>query len=289
MQEGDPADFPRRAATGRKTAPAAAPAAAAAADVTRPANPGEQRQEISRRRPLSATVGQRPASAREEPVEERTRRRAVPFVRRREARVRRVNRQQGPFGEGRRRRRRRRRGRRGGRDRDNLGGTAHQWRCGEPCEAPQVDRFGQPDEIDTTPHEEPRSLPVQPGPCPRSRSNAASTPVWSLKAERGTSRPRHGKKPPPFQHRPKTVRGRRIRRSPPRKAGGRGHFDRTGSALRHCHDRSEAIGPRNRTTPRKIPLVQIIAFTVSYGATPVERNSLRVAMSCRCASAGIRA
>jgi ribonuclease E len=99
-------------------------------------------------------------------------------------------------GEGGRRRRRRRRGRRGGRDRDfgnNNGNPAE----GEPQaaapreESPQADiapptpasfsyyedRFGNVDEIDTTPSEDPRSV----------IPNAASTPVWSLGTEPDTT------------------------------------------------------------------------------------------------------
>ncbi|MDE2163801.1 MAG: Rne/Rng family ribonuclease [Alphaproteobacteria bacterium] len=84
---------------------------------------------------------------------------------------------------GRKRKRRRRRGRRGGRDRDHTG-AEQRADGGAPSGAPLEDRFGQFDEIDTTPREEPRSstghLPV-----PEAIPNAASTPVWSLKVEGG--------------------------------------------------------------------------------------------------------
>ena len=46
---------------------------------------------------------------------------------------------------------------------------------------PFVDRFGHLDEIDTTPREEPRSVPL--AEVPDVIPNAASTPVWSLKGE----------------------------------------------------------------------------------------------------------
>ena len=70
------------------------------------------------------------------------------------------NGQQGPAGENG-RRRRRRRGRRGGRNREQEGQAA-------PAFAPDADRFGTPDEIDTT--------PTITGHAP----GAPSTPVWSL-------------------------------------------------------------------------------------------------------------
>jgi ribonuclease E len=70
------------------------------------------------------------------------------------------NGQQGPAGENG-RRRRRRRGRRGGRNRDQEGQAA-------PAFAPEADRFGTPDEIDTT--------PTITGHAP----GAPSAPVWSL-------------------------------------------------------------------------------------------------------------
>jgi ribonuclease E len=102
------------------------------------------------------------------------------------------NEQQGQFGEGHRRKRRRRRGRRGGRDRENSGGRADN---GAPSfvEAPQEGRFGQPDEIDTTPRDEPGTLtktPPAPVTTPEAIPNAASTPVWSLKAERAEKPPK---------------------------------------------------------------------------------------------------
>ncbi|HEY0283483.1 MAG TPA: ribonuclease E/G, partial [Rhizomicrobium sp.] len=92
--------------------------------------------------------------------------------------------QQGPFGEGPRRKRRRRRGRRGGRDRENSGGRTDN---GAPSavEGTMENRFGQPDEIDTTPRDEPkRPVEIQPARGPEAIPNAASTPVWSLKGER---------------------------------------------------------------------------------------------------------
>jgi len=61
------------------------------------------------------------------------------------------------------RRRRRRRGRRGGRNRDQEGQPA------APAFASDVDRFGTPDEIDTTPNNMPAHAP-----------GAPSAPVWSL-------------------------------------------------------------------------------------------------------------
>jgi ribonuclease E len=107
---------------------------------------------------------------------------------------------EGDQGEGGRRRRRRRRGRRGGRDRDfnngepREGGTEPS--ATEPvaqadASAPQAvspapqadpqqtsfryyeDRFGNVDEIDTTPTDEPRGI----------MPNAASTPVWTLDSD----------------------------------------------------------------------------------------------------------
>jgi ribonuclease E len=98
------------------------------------------------------------------------------------------NQQQGQFGEGHRRKRRRRRGRRGGRDRENIGGEQRADN-GAPSigEAAIENRFGRPDEIDTTPREEPGKLTeIQPVQITRPEAipNAASTPVWSLKGER---------------------------------------------------------------------------------------------------------
>ncbi|MBU6298139.1 MAG: ribonuclease E/G, partial [Alphaproteobacteria bacterium] len=83
---------------------------------------------------------------------------------------------------GRRRKRRRRRGRRGGRDRDHSGSGEQYVTSGAPSEEPIGDRFGQFEEIDTTPREEPRSPPGA-QPVPEAVPNASSTPVWSLKAE----------------------------------------------------------------------------------------------------------
>jgi ribonuclease E len=101
--------------------------------------------------------------------------------------------QQGPFGEGHRRKRRRRRGRRGGRDRENPGGESRADN-GAPAvsEVAIENRFGRPDEIDTTPREEPKKpVEIQPAQIgrPEAIPNAASTPVWSLKAERAEKPP----------------------------------------------------------------------------------------------------
>jgi ribonuclease E len=95
------------------------------------------------------------------------------------------------------RKRRRRRGKRGGTA--HAGGAEHaQQSEANSSYAPHAndyDRFGIPDEIDTTPREEPRPQPViervdadEPAAIP----NAASTPVWSLTAE-----PDAGPSPPP--------------------------------------------------------------------------------------------
>ncbi len=100
---------------------------------------------------------------------------------------------------GRRRRRRRRRGRRGGRDRELGDQPRPEGEAASPSVesaappaaaapspvAPPVsspasvfeDRFGNVDEIDTTPSDEPRPRSV-----PEAIPNAASTPVWSLEA-----------------------------------------------------------------------------------------------------------
>ncbi len=98
---------------------------------------------------------------------------------------------------GRRRKRRRRRGRRGGRDRDQVGGGEQRTENDTPTEVRLEDRFGQFDEIDTTPRDEPRGQPVI-QPPPEAIPNAASTPVWSLKAE-GTEvqKPKQDKDPEP--------------------------------------------------------------------------------------------
>jgi len=106
---------------------------------------------------------------------------------------------EGPLDEaGRRRRRRRRRGRRGGRDANGetpraVEGEAprpseveppHQpdaepLRLAAPAERPMFahfeSRFGEVDEIDTTPRDEPRGI----------EPNASSTPVWSLEVDAG--------------------------------------------------------------------------------------------------------
>ena len=99
---------------------------------------------------------------------------------------------------GRRRRRRRRRGRRGGRDTNGelpraADGEAPRPSEVEPPRLPDVEpprleapaerpmfahfesRFGEVDEIDTTPRDEPRGI----------EPNAASTPVWSLEVDTG--------------------------------------------------------------------------------------------------------
>ena len=60
-------------------------------------------------------------------------------------------------------------------------------------EAPAYERFGPVDEIDTTPHEEPQKLmEIQPVLIahPEAIPNAASTPVWSLEAERAKAPPK---------------------------------------------------------------------------------------------------
>jgi ribonuclease E len=89
----------------------------------------------------------------------------------------------GPPGDGtRRRRRRRRRGRRG--ERDNFGGEQRsEGASPSPIDSHYEDRFGQLDEVDTTPRIEP-PFPVADAPVV---PNAASTPVWSLKSESGVS------------------------------------------------------------------------------------------------------
>jgi ribonuclease E len=101
--------------------------------------------------------------------------------------------QQGPAGEGVRRRRRRRRGRRGGRDRENFNGEQRADNAAPQFAPAPLDRFGQPDEIDTTPREEPRIAPSIAVP------NASSTPVWSLKAD---SADQPAPKPKPADLRP---------------------------------------------------------------------------------------
>jgi ribonuclease E len=107
----------------------------------------------------------------------------------------------GAEGDGRRRRRRRRRGRRGGRDRDFADNntasseqpaeseTSDSVAAAPPAAIPQPaapkqssfsyyeDRFGNIDEIDTTPLDSPRGV----------MPNAASTPVWSLEPELDTT------------------------------------------------------------------------------------------------------
>ncbi len=93
--------------------------------------------------------------------------------------------QPGPFGEGHRRKRRRRRGRRGGRDRENLDAGLRP-DTSAPSEPTPVleDRFGQFDEIDTTPRDASRDLPNPIPARPEAIPNASSKPVWSLKNER---------------------------------------------------------------------------------------------------------
>jgi ribonuclease E len=100
--------------------------------------------------------------------------------------------------DGRRRRRRRRRGRRG-----NGGGEPHAQSAGGQQQGPRqsdfgYDRFGQPDEIDTTPTDE-RAQPQHDAPAhdtsaeqpahssepePIATPNASSAPSWTLSAER---------------------------------------------------------------------------------------------------------
>ena len=99
------------------------------------------------------------------------------------------------FGDGGpRRKRRRRRGRRGGRDRANLSPGEQR----PDNDAPLESRFGSVDEIDTTPRDEPRGTPVNEPPLPlhvpQVAPNAASTPVWSLRAE--------GSEPTPSERKP---------------------------------------------------------------------------------------
>ncbi len=98
--------------------------------------------------------------------------------------------QTGQPGEGGRpRKRRRRRGRRGGRDRENFAGEQRPDN-GAPsfAPAPLLDRFGQPDEIDTTPREEPRIAAREQ--VEQAVPNASSTPVWSLKVESSEPSPK---------------------------------------------------------------------------------------------------
>ncbi len=86
------------------------------------------------------------------------------------------------------RKRRRRRGKRGGSDHSSGAGNAQQPEANSAYagHSSDYDRFGVPEEIDTTPREEPRPQPVieradrdEPAAIP----NAASTPVWSLTAD----------------------------------------------------------------------------------------------------------
>jgi ribonuclease E len=86
------------------------------------------------------------------------------------------------------RKRRRRRGKRGGGGHANGAPDARHVEANQPFTATSngFDRFGVPDEIDTTPREEPAREPVierSDPETPVAMPNAASSPVWSLTAE----------------------------------------------------------------------------------------------------------
>jgi ribonuclease E len=88
------------------------------------------------------------------------------------------------------RKRRRRRGKRGGTAHSSGAGTAQQPEAESSSAGPShdYDRFGIPDEIDTTPREEPRPQPAiekADADAPVAMPNAASSPVWSLTADPG--------------------------------------------------------------------------------------------------------
>jgi len=95
-----------------------------------------------------------------------------------------ANGQSGPAGEAG-RRRRRRRGRRGGRnrDRDDRGPEHPEGQPNPPAYAVDADRFGAPDEIDTTPAPVAHGSAHTPG--------APSTPVWSLQDDIPDTTPRN--------------------------------------------------------------------------------------------------
>jgi ribonuclease E len=107
--------------------------------------------------------------------------------------------QLGLSGEGRRRRRRRRRGRRGGgHDRENVGSEQHVDTGATPVAAFE-DRYGRYDEVDTTPRvAEPQELTkAEPQRGPEAVPNAASTPVWSLEADKAEHRQEEATGKPP--------------------------------------------------------------------------------------------
>jgi ribonuclease E len=93
--------------------------------------------------------------------------------------------QQQPEQPGAPRKRRRRRGRRGGSSHSGSGQHNEQHQNSEPD---VHDRFGAPDEIDTTPREVSVRQPHSEEPL-IATPNGASTPVWSLSAERGETKP----------------------------------------------------------------------------------------------------
>jgi ribonuclease E len=88
-----------------------------------------------------------------------------------------------------RRKRRRRRGKRGGTAHSSDAGNTQQSEANSFAgPAHDFDRFGIPDEIDTTPREEPRPQPAiekADTDVPVAMPNAASSPVWSLTADPG--------------------------------------------------------------------------------------------------------
>jgi len=88
------------------------------------------------------------------------------------------------------RKRRRRRGKRGGTAHASGTASTQQPEANSSYAGPSTDydRFGIPDEIDTTPREEPRPQPVierANADEPVAMPNAASSPVWSLTADTG--------------------------------------------------------------------------------------------------------
>jgi ribonuclease E len=83
------------------------------------------------------------------------------------------------------RKRRRRRGRRGG---SSHSGSDQHTEQHQDSQSIGHDRFGTPDEIDTTPREEPVRQPHNEQPL-IATPNGASTPVWSLGAERNEPKP----------------------------------------------------------------------------------------------------
>jgi len=102
------------------------------------------------------------------------------------------------------RKRRRRRGKRGGTAQANGTESPQHSEANSSYAGPahDFDRFGVPDEIDTTPREEPRPQPAieRAGTgAPVAMPNAASSPVWSLTAD-----PREAP-PPPQQRAPEPV------------------------------------------------------------------------------------